>query len=134
MRYLAFFLALLSPAAASAGGLVAGAGAGAVIVEAPCYPENRFELCEVPIVDGHYPGYLPRTVPSAVTYAKEGEHFALLVTPNIVPYELAVGQAAAAAAALCGQQTGEVVVARIDERHRYAPGNLESWKFVGTCE
>lgn len=130
MRYLAFCLAVLCPAAVSAGGFVAGA----VVVEAPCYPENRFELCEVPIVDGHYPGYLPRTVPSKVTYAKLLDRFAVFVTPNIVPYELAVHQAAAAAAGLCGQQHGEVVVARISDRERHAPENLESWKFSGTCE
>lgn len=129
MRYLAICLALLSPVAAAAGGL-----ATAVVVEAPCYPENEFHLCEVPVVDGHYSGYLPRTVPHTITYVKATERFAVFVTPNIVPYELAVRDAAAAAAGLCGQVPGEVVVARIDERERYAPENLESWKFSGTCE
>ena len=129
MRYLALCVALLSPAASSAGGF-----AGPVIVEVPCYPDNQFELCEVPIPDGHYPGYLPRTVPGTVTYATLPGEFAVLVTPNIVPYEVAVREAAAVAAGVCGQQAGEVVVARISDRERYAPENLESWKFSGTCE
>lgn len=129
MRYLALCLAFLSPVAASAGGL-----AVAVVVEAPCYPENEFHLCEVPLVDGHYPGYLPRSVPHTITYAKESERFAVFVTPNIVPYEVAIAEAAAAAAGLCGQEPDEVVVARISERERYAPENLESWRFSGTCQ
>lgn len=127
MRILALCLALLGPASAWGGGLV-------VVVEAPCFPDDKFHLCEVPIVDGHFPGYLPRSVPHTITYARAAERFAVFVTPNIVPYEIAVGEAASAAAGLCGQELGEVVVARISERERYAPENLESWKFSGTCQ
>ncbi len=128
MRLLAAGLAaLLLPAAAHA-------GAGDAFVQIPCYPENRFELCEVPAFDVHDYAYPPRTVPSAAVLTGEGARFAILVTPNAVPYEYAVVEAAAAAIGYCGRTTGERIVARIDERERYAPENLESWRFGGTCE
>ncbi len=103
------------------------------VVEIPCYPDNQFELCAVPLVDGHYPGYLPRTVPAVVTITVAGNRFAILVTPNVVPYELAVKDAAVAAAGYCGRDSGERVVARIDQRERYAEENLASWRFAGSC-
>ena len=143
MRVLASLLALI-PGAAFAGGMT-------VLVEMPCYPENRFDLCQVPIVDGHYPGYLPRTLPSRVTLGpgrkrlrlfSEGiasgvgvaNDFSIYVTPNLVPYREAVQDAAMVAAAQCGQQGREVVVARIVDRQRHAPENIESWKFSAICD
>ena len=128
MRTLALCLGLI-PCVATAGGLERD-----VFVEVPCYPDNRFELCPVPVPDLHRPGYLPRTVPALLTYNQVPGRFAMLVTPNIVPYDLAIRDAAIAAAQLCGQEPGEIIVARIDYRERYAPENLESWKFSGTCE
>ncbi len=128
MRLLAAGLAaLLLPAAADA-------GAGDAFVQVPCYPENRFELCEVPAFGVHDYDYPPRTVPSAATLTGEGARFAILVTPNVVPYDFAVVEAAAAATAYCGWSAGERIVARIDKRERYAPENLASWRFGGTCE
>ncbi|QFU08354.1 hypothetical protein PARPLA_02953 [Rhodobacteraceae bacterium THAF1] len=141
MRWLVSLFALL-PGAALAGGMT-------VIVEMPCYPEDKFDLCRVPIVDGHYAGYLPRTVPSHVTLGPgrkrlrlfKGEFanpvandFSIYVTPNIVPYREAVQDAAMVAAAQCGRQGQEVVVARIVDRQRHAPENLESWKFSAICD
>lgn len=132
-------LLALSPVAALSGGYGPGAfgqGGGAVaMVEVPCYPKDRFKLCPVPAVNGHYPGYLPRDVPSRTSLATSGTNrFAIWVTPNVVPYELAVRDAAAAAAAHCGQRGAKKIVARIDARERYAPEQLDAWKFGGTCQ
>ena len=143
MRFLAPLLVLI-PGAALAGGMT-------VVVEIPCYPENKFDLCPVPIIDGHYPGYLPRTVPSKVTLGpgrkrlrlfSEGlpsgvgvaNDFSIYVTPNLVPYREAIQDAAMVAAAQCGRQGQEAVVARIVDRQRHAPENLASWQFSAICD
>ncbi|SPJ22892.1 hypothetical protein PAA8504_00691 [Palleronia abyssalis] len=139
MRALALLLALM-PAHSFADHVYPD---GYAFVYAPCYPENEFELCPVPVADGHNPGYLPRTVPSTARlvieepvkyfWTKENR-FSILITPNIVPYEEAIQDAASVAAGHCGREPGEQIVARIDMRQRYAPEDLESWKFGGTCE
>ena len=137
MRLLAACLAIW-PGLLSAGGL-------AVIVEMPCYPEDKFHICRVPVVDGHYPGYLPRTVPSHVRLAPGDpikrtlfgppvQSLDVFVTPNLVPYYEAVQDAAMVFAAQCGRQGQEAVVARITERYRYAPEDVESWKFTAVCD
>ena len=133
--YLIAAAVALVPSLAGAGGYGGPDGATRTVVEVPCYPEDRFKLCPVPIVEGHTPGYLPRDVPSDVRMATaDTGRFAIWVTPNVVPYELAVRDAAVAAAAHCGRQGTESVIARIDYRERYAPERLDAWKFAGQCE
>jgi hypothetical protein len=125
---LAAALLLLLPATQLA------AGGAPLAVAVPCYPEDRIDLCEIPVtVGGHPPGYVPQTVPARPVLRAEGTRFAILVTPNVVPYAHAVAEAAATASAYCGRQAGERIVARIVSRERYAPENLESWRFAGHC-
>ena len=134
LSLLATALLAASPAAVLAGGYSPG-GARTATVEVPCYPQDRFKLCPVGAVPGHYPGYLPRDLPTHIRMATATTgRFAIWVTPNSVPYEHAVRDAAAAAAAHCGQQGAQKVVARIDDRERYAPEQLDAWKFGGLCQ
>ena len=122
---LAFILALL-PGSVLAGGAPAS-------VQVPCLPETQYHLCDISDVDIHAPGYLPRTVPTQAVVYPNADRFEILVTPNIAPYEFAVRDAARAALAYCGASPGERIAATISGRDRYAEGNLESWKFSGSC-
>jgi len=130
-------LLALSPLTALGGGYGPGAygpgGRDAALVEVPCYPEDPFNLCPVPAPTGHGPDYLSPDVPTRARLATvDGGRFAIWVTPNAVADGDAVRQAARAAAAHCGLRGGPVV-ARIDTRERYAPEQLDAWKFAGSC-
>lgn len=127
-------LALLTGAAA-AGGAPSGSGMQAAHpAYTVCYPADEFHLCDVPDAPLHRPGWIPQSVPANVTLSGDGSRFAILVTPNVVPYRHAVAEASAAALAHCGREAGERVAARIETRERHAPENLASWRFGGRCE
>ncbi|PZX17632.1 hypothetical protein LX81_01357 [Palleronia aestuarii] len=83
--------------------------------------------------DIHAPGYLPDTVPwrTQLVILRDGS-FNVYVTPNVVPYRVALGSAGQAAALHCGGQAGEAV-AQIDAAYRHSAPDLASWGFGGHC-
>ncbi|TRD21507.1 hypothetical protein [Palleronia caenipelagi] len=131
MKFVLAACVALAAAPAFAGG-APGVTKGAA---KPCYPEDRLNLCPVPPVPVHRPGYIPPYIPSStkvVTGSKGG--FFVYVRPNAAPYEQALEQAGYAAAVHCGRQQGEQVVAHLSSTARYAESDIEAWEFAGACK